>query len=167
MYKATVIVKRRPKILDPQGKAVEQGAKLLGFNNVDHTRIGKYIEFNVNTDDQNLAEKEVKEYCEENIEAGSIHYHALMSTLREGTSRHTNFLGLGAVGSLESKGYTLLPIDSTKNQTEVEAIIAKAPIDQPVRIDYNSDLEFIRAKLRYRVALNASSNAVKNKGKIL
>ena len=64
MYKATVIVKRRPKILDPQGKAVEQGAKLLGFNNVDHTRIGKYIEFNVNTDDQNLAEKEVKEYCE-------------------------------------------------------------------------------------------------------
>ena len=111
--------------------------------------------------------REVKEYCEENIEAGSIHYHALMSTLREGTSRHTNFLGLGAVGSLESKGYTLLPIDSTKNQTEVEAIIAKAPIDQPVRIDYNSDLEFIKAKLRYRVALNASSNAVKNKGKIL
>lgn len=64
MYKATVIIKRRPKILDPQGKAVEQGAKLLGFNNVDHTRIGKYIEFNVNTNDKNLAEKEVKEYCE-------------------------------------------------------------------------------------------------------
>lgn len=64
MYKATVIVKRRPKILDPQGKAVEQGAKLLGFNNVDHTRIGKYIEFNVNTDDQSAAENEVKEYCE-------------------------------------------------------------------------------------------------------
>ena len=64
MYKATVIIKRRPKILDPQGKAVEQGAKLLGFNNVDHTRIGKYIEFNVNTDDKSLAEKEVKEYCE-------------------------------------------------------------------------------------------------------
>jgi len=64
LYKATVIIKRRPKILDPQGKAVEQGAKLLGFNNVDHTRIGKYIEFNVNTDDHILAEKEVKEYCE-------------------------------------------------------------------------------------------------------
>lgn len=45
MFKATVIVKRRPKILDPQGKAVEQGAKLLGFNNVNGTRIGKYIEF--------------------------------------------------------------------------------------------------------------------------
>lgn len=64
MFKATVIVKRRPKILDPQGKAVEQGAKLLGFNNVRQTRIGQYIEFFVDTDDKNLAEKEVKEYSE-------------------------------------------------------------------------------------------------------
>jgi phosphoribosylformylglycinamidine synthase len=64
LFKATVIIKRRPKILDPQGKAVEQGAKLLGFNNVRNTRIGKYIEFFVDTDDKSLAEKEVKEYSE-------------------------------------------------------------------------------------------------------
>ena len=64
MFKATVIVKRRPSILDPQGKAVEQGAKLLGFNNVNETRIGKYIEFFVNTNDNEEAEKEVKEYSE-------------------------------------------------------------------------------------------------------
>ncbi len=64
MYKATVIVKKRPKILDPQGKAVEQGAKLLGFNNVKKTRIGKYIEFFVETNDKDLAEKEVMEYSE-------------------------------------------------------------------------------------------------------
>ena len=64
MYKATVIVKRRPSILDPQGKAVEQGAKLLGFNNVKETRIGKYIEFYVNTENDSEAEKEVKEYSE-------------------------------------------------------------------------------------------------------
>jgi len=63
LYKATVIVKRRPSILDPQGKAVEQGAKLLGFNNILQTRIGKYIEFFVNVDEKELAEKEIKEYC--------------------------------------------------------------------------------------------------------
>lgn len=62
MYKATVIVKRRPSIVDPQGKAVEQGAKLLGFNNIQQTRIGKYIEFFVNVDDKQTAEKEVNEY---------------------------------------------------------------------------------------------------------
>jgi len=64
VYKATVIVKRRPKILDPEGKAVEQGAKLLGFNNVKKTRIGKYIEFFVETNDKTVAEKEVREYSE-------------------------------------------------------------------------------------------------------
>jgi len=64
LYKVTVIVKRRPTILDPQGKAAEQGAKLLGFNNVSGTRIGKYIEFNIDVDDEKTAEKEVKEYSE-------------------------------------------------------------------------------------------------------
>lgn len=64
MFKVIVIIKRRPKILDPEGKAVEQGAKLLGFNNVKQTRIGKYIEFFVDTKDKNIAEKEVKEYSE-------------------------------------------------------------------------------------------------------
>ncbi len=64
MFKATVIIKRRQTILDPQGKAAEQGAKLLGFNNVSQTRIGKYIEFLVNTDSKDSADKEVKEYCE-------------------------------------------------------------------------------------------------------
>lgn len=64
MYKATVIIKRRPAILDPQGKAVEQGAKALGFNNISKTRIGKYIEFNINCADKEAAEKEVKEYCD-------------------------------------------------------------------------------------------------------
>lgn len=63
MFKATVIVKRRPTILDPQGKAVEQGAKLLGFNNISQTRIGKYIEFFVSTNNKHDAEKEVLEYA--------------------------------------------------------------------------------------------------------
>ena len=64
MFKATVIVKRRPKILDPQGKAVEQGALLLGFNNVKGTRIGKYIEFFVDAKSKDAAEKEIREYSE-------------------------------------------------------------------------------------------------------
>ncbi len=64
MYKATVIIKRRPKILDPQGKAVEQGAKLLGFNNVKATRIGKYIEFFVDNKEKASAEEEVKLLCD-------------------------------------------------------------------------------------------------------
>lgn len=63
MFKAKVIIKRRPSILDPQGKAVEKGAELLGLPNIKETRIGKYIEFYVDTSGKEDAEKEVNDYC--------------------------------------------------------------------------------------------------------
>lgn len=63
MFKAKVIIKRRPSILDPQGKAVEKGALHLGLNNIKETRIGKFIEFLVDTNDRAAAEQEVNEYC--------------------------------------------------------------------------------------------------------
>lgn len=63
MFKAKVLIKRRSTILDPQGKAVEIGAKNLGLNNIANTRIDKYIQFDVDTDDKKFAEKEVAEYC--------------------------------------------------------------------------------------------------------
>jgi phosphoribosylformylglycinamidine synthase PurS subunit len=63
MFKAKVLIKRRKTILDPQGKAVEIGAKHLGLNNISNTRIDKYIEFDVNTTDKKSAEVEVNDYC--------------------------------------------------------------------------------------------------------
>ncbi len=63
MFKARVLIKRRPSILDPQGKAVEKGAHHLGINNVKNTRINKFIEFEVDTNDKTIAEKEVGLYC--------------------------------------------------------------------------------------------------------
>ena len=63
MFKAQVIIKRRPSILDPQGKAVEKGAQHLGLNNIRDTRIGKFIEFTVDAKDKVSAEKEVNDYC--------------------------------------------------------------------------------------------------------
>ena len=63
MYKAKVLIKRRPSILDPQGKAVEIGANHLGLTNVKNTRIGKFIEFDVDVKDKSMAEKEVNLYC--------------------------------------------------------------------------------------------------------
>lgn len=63
MFKATVLIKRRPSILDPQGVAVEKGAKHLGISNIKNTRIGKLIEFDVDVKDHAAAEKEVNIYC--------------------------------------------------------------------------------------------------------
>jgi len=63
LFRAKVIIKRRPSILDPQGKAVEKGAQHLGLTNIRNTRIGKYIEFDVLSDNRAEAEKEVNDYC--------------------------------------------------------------------------------------------------------
>ncbi|MBT8391657.1 MAG: phosphoribosylformylglycinamidine synthase subunit PurS [Ignavibacteria bacterium] len=63
MFKAKVLIKRRATILDPQGKAVEIGAKHLGLKNIKNTRIDKYIEFSVDTMDKKLAVDEVNDYC--------------------------------------------------------------------------------------------------------
>ncbi|HEY7751261.1 MAG TPA: phosphoribosylformylglycinamidine synthase subunit PurS, partial [Ignavibacteriaceae bacterium] len=63
MFRAKVLIKRRPTILDPQGKAVEIGARNLGLSNIKNTRIDKYIEFDVDTSDKSAAEKEVNDYC--------------------------------------------------------------------------------------------------------
>ena len=63
MFKAKVLIKRRKTILDPQGKAVEIGAKHLGLNNIRNTRIDKYIEFDVDTTNKKSAEAEVNDYC--------------------------------------------------------------------------------------------------------
>ena len=63
MFKAKVLIKRRASILDPQGKAVEIGAKNLGLKNIKNTRIGKYIEFDVGATNKSDAEEEVNNYC--------------------------------------------------------------------------------------------------------
>lgn len=63
MYKAKVLIRRRPSILDPQGKAVEKGAQLLGLNNIKNTRIDKYIEFIVDADEEKAAKEEITLYC--------------------------------------------------------------------------------------------------------
>lgn len=63
MYKATIIIKRREQILDPQGKAVEQGAKLLGLTNISNVRIGKFIELFVDAKSESEAYEEVDKLC--------------------------------------------------------------------------------------------------------
>ncbi|NCQ17007.1 MAG: phosphoribosylformylglycinamidine synthase [Ignavibacteria bacterium CG_4_8_14_3_um_filter_37_9] len=63
MYKAKVIIKRKKSILDPQGKAAEHGAVLLGFKNIADVRIDKQVEFLVNVNDEETAKKEVSEFC--------------------------------------------------------------------------------------------------------
>ncbi len=63
MFHATVTVTLRKSILDPQGKAVEHGIHSLGYESIEHVRIGKFIEFDVNAGTRAEAERIVQETC--------------------------------------------------------------------------------------------------------
>ncbi len=48
--KAKVYVTLKPSVLDPQGKAIQHSAELLGFENVEDIRQGKYFEIALDSD---------------------------------------------------------------------------------------------------------------------
>lgn len=63
MYTAKINISIRKTILDPQGKAVEHSLKSLGFDSIEDTRIGKYIELKINVKSKKEAEKISEEAC--------------------------------------------------------------------------------------------------------
>ena len=49
--KATVLIRPKEGILDPQGKAVERALPALGFSGVSHVRVGRMVELEVDDPD--------------------------------------------------------------------------------------------------------------------
>jgi phosphoribosylformylglycinamidine synthase PurS subunit len=62
--KATVLVRPKPGILDPQGQAVETSLRHLGFA-VAGARVGKLVELEVETDDESEARSQLERMCEQ------------------------------------------------------------------------------------------------------
>ncbi|MES1248965.1 MAG: phosphoribosylformylglycinamidine synthase subunit PurS [Actinomycetota bacterium] len=60
--KATVLVRPKQGILDPQGQAVESALGHLGFK-VSAARIGKVIDLDVDAPDAATAKSQVEEMC--------------------------------------------------------------------------------------------------------
>ena len=62
--KATVLVRPKPGILDPQGQAVESSLRHLGFA-VAEARVGKLVELEVKADDAADARAQLERMCEQ------------------------------------------------------------------------------------------------------
>jgi phosphoribosylformylglycinamidine synthase len=62
--RATVLVRPKPGILDPQGKAVENSLRHLGFS-VDGARVGRVVDLEVAASDPEQARAEVERMCAE------------------------------------------------------------------------------------------------------
>jgi phosphoribosylformylglycinamidine synthase PurS subunit len=62
--KATVLVRPKPGILDPQGQAVESSLRHLGFE-VGEARIGRLVDLELATDDAEEARAQLERMCEQ------------------------------------------------------------------------------------------------------
>jgi phosphoribosylformylglycinamidine synthase len=62
--RATVLVRPKQGILDPQGEAVEGALRQLGFA-VGHARVGRVVDLEVDTTDVESALAEVERMCEQ------------------------------------------------------------------------------------------------------
>jgi phosphoribosylformylglycinamidine synthase PurS subunit len=62
--RATVVVRPKQGILDPQGQAVESSLRQLGFS-VDEARVGRVVDLEVNSTDAAAARAEVERMCEQ------------------------------------------------------------------------------------------------------
>jgi phosphoribosylformylglycinamidine synthase len=62
--KATVLVRPKQGILDPQGEAVESALGHLGFS-VSQARVGKVVDLEVDASDATEARAQVERMCEQ------------------------------------------------------------------------------------------------------
>jgi phosphoribosylformylglycinamidine synthase len=61
---ATVLVRPKQGILDPQGDAVHESLRHLGFD-VNAARVGRVVELDVDAPDAKTAEADIKRMCEQ------------------------------------------------------------------------------------------------------
>ena len=62
--RATVLVRPKDGILDPQGDAVQESLRHLGFS-VDGARIGRVVDLEIEATDSDEARAEVERMCEQ------------------------------------------------------------------------------------------------------
>jgi phosphoribosylformylglycinamidine synthase PurS subunit len=61
---ASINIMPQKALLDPQGKAVTGSMKNIGLPNIDNVRVGKHITLEIEANDQQQAEAQVKLACE-------------------------------------------------------------------------------------------------------
>ena len=62
--KATILVRPKPGILDPQGEAVQSSLRQLGFR-VEEARVGRVIDLELDDADETTARAELERACEQ------------------------------------------------------------------------------------------------------
>jgi len=89
-------------------------------------------------------------HCEENIPHGSISAASLMDLLRTGRDSQSSYLCLSDLDVEAFKAGTLNKEDVVETSNKI-AMIQSAPLTEPKRSDYSSEIEYVRAKMKWRM----------------
>jgi phosphoribosylformylglycinamidine synthase PurS subunit len=81
--KATVLVRPKQGILDPQGQAVESSLRHLGFS-VSDARVGRVVDLELSSQDVPTARAEVERMCEQLLANPLIESYEIEFTGDEG-----------------------------------------------------------------------------------
>ena len=105
--------------------------------------------------------RELLEHCEENIEAGSIHAHALFSFLRNAIQKQQNYLGFGDKDSPSAVVYSILSSDDVES-ANIKVAIESAPKSCPTPDQYPNRFAYIKAKFKWDMAQRYGSSSPEN-----
>ncbi|MBR5624903.1 phosphoribosylformylglycinamidine synthase subunit PurS [bacterium] len=61
MMKAKIYVTLKQSVLDPQGKTVQRALEQMNYKNVGSVRIGRFLEVELNCDDEKKAAEQIEE----------------------------------------------------------------------------------------------------------
>lgn len=95
---------------------------------------------------------ELIEHCEEYLDGGSIQAHHLFNTIREGLDTLQGFFSIG------SPSFAILGDNDDVGTSNLNLLIASAPIAMPKRTEYANDFQFLRAKMKWQLALQMESS---------
>jgi phosphoribosylformylglycinamidine synthase len=63
-YRVAVYITPRRGILDPQGKAVTDALRTLGFNGVSDVHVGRHLVVEIDANDRQTAEHSTRDMCQ-------------------------------------------------------------------------------------------------------
>ena len=93
---------------------------------------------------------ELISHCEEHIPHGSISAASLMDLIRAGKKSQSSYLCLNDFDILAYKSGTVKSEDVVETTNKI-AMIQSAPATEPKRSDYGSEIEFVRAKMKWKM----------------
>ncbi len=70
--KAKVYVTLKPSVLDPQGKAIQHSVELLGYEQIEDVRQGKYFEIALDADLSEIDARQTAEQIAKNVLANPV-----------------------------------------------------------------------------------------------